>query len=59
MVELAGAVMHYVSFNTIAHGMRLEAPFSDMEAADVAAGGRFEHLLPGQRRPSGTSATTA
>jgi hypothetical protein len=58
VVELAGAVMHYVSFNTIAHGMRLEAPFSDMEAADVAAGGRFEHLLPGQRRPSGASTTT-
>jgi hypothetical protein len=58
VVELAGAVMHYVSFNTIAHGMRLEAPFSDMQAADVAAGGRFEHLLPGQRRPSGASTTT-
>lgn len=54
VVELAGAVMHYVSFNTIAHGMRLEAPFCDMEAADVAAGGRFEHLLPGGRPPSGT-----
>jgi hypothetical protein len=24
VVELAGAVMHYVSFNTIAHGMRLK-----------------------------------
>ncbi len=52
VVELAGAVMHYVSFNTIAHGMRLEAPFSDMTAADVAPGGRFEHLLPGGRPPS-------
>ncbi len=33
MVELAGAVMHYVSFNTIAHGMRLAAGHDDMEAA--------------------------
>ena len=49
LVELTGAVMHYVSFNTIAHGMRLEAPFSDMQAADVVPGGRFEHLLPGGR----------
>jgi hypothetical protein len=49
LAELAGAVMHYVSFNTIAHGMRLEAPFADLRAADVAPGGRFEHLLPGAR----------
>ena len=56
LVELAGAVMHYVSFNTIAHGMRLEAPFSDMKAADVAPGGRFEHLLPGGRPPAGAPA---
>ncbi len=50
LVEIAGAVMHYVSFNTIAHGMRLEPPFSEMTAADVAPGGRFEHLVPGARR---------
>ncbi len=49
VVELAGAVMHYVSFNTIAHGMRLEAPFADLKATDVAPGGRYEHLLPGGR----------
>jgi hypothetical protein len=49
VAELAGAVMHYVSFNTIAHGMRLEAPFADLKATDVAPGGRFEHLLPGGR----------
>ncbi len=58
IVELAGTVMHYVSFNTIAHGMRLEAPFSDMEAADVAQGGRYEHLLPGGRPPAGAPAST-
>jgi len=55
VVELAGAVMHYVSFNTIAHGMRLEAPFSDLQASDVAPGGRYEHLLPGGRPPSGAA----
>jgi hypothetical protein len=58
VVELAGTVMHYVSFNTIAHGMRLEAPFSDMEAADVAQGGRYEHLLPGGRPSAGAPAST-
>ncbi len=57
VVEVAGAVMHYVSFNTIAHGMRLDAPFSDMTSADVAPGGRFEHLLPGGRPSSGTPAS--
>jgi hypothetical protein len=50
LVEIAGAVMHYVSFNTIAHAMRLDAPFSGMEAADVAPGGRYEQLVPGVRR---------
>jgi hypothetical protein len=53
LVELAGAVMHYVSFNTIAHGMRLEAPFSELQASDVAPGGRYEHLLPGGRPAAG------
>jgi hypothetical protein len=57
VVELAGAVMHYVSFNTIAHAMRLHPPFEDMRAADVAPGGRFEHLLPGGRPPSGLPAS--
>lgn len=53
VVELAGAVMHFVSFNTISHGMRLEAPFSEMTAADVAPGGRFECFLPGPRPVTG------
>jgi hypothetical protein len=56
LVEVAGAVMHYVSFNTIAHGMRLDAPMGEMSAADVATGGRFEQYLPGPRRPSGGDA---
>jgi hypothetical protein len=59
LVELAGAVMHYVSFNTIAHGMRLEAPFAAMTAADVAPGGQFEHLLPIGPPPSRSAGATA
>ena len=56
VVEVAGAVMHYVSFNTIAHGMRLDPPMADMAAADVAPGGQFERYLPGARLPSGGDA---
>lgn len=41
MVELGAAVMHYVSFNTIAHGMMLEPPFDDMTAEDFQPGGRL------------------
>lgn len=50
LVEVAGAVMHYASFNTIAHGMRLAAPFDSLTSADVAPGGPREHLVPGVRR---------
>ena len=50
LVELAGAIMHYVSFNTIAHGMRLEARVEGISAADVVPGGKLEHLVPGARR---------
>jgi len=50
LVEVAGAVMHYVSFNTVAHGMRLEAPVAQITAADVASGGHLEHIVPGVRR---------
>lgn len=35
VVEIAGAVLHYTSFNTIAHGMMLEAPHRDLTAADI------------------------
>jgi hypothetical protein len=34
LVELTASVMHYVSFNTIAHGMMLEPRFGEMTAAD-------------------------
>jgi hypothetical protein len=50
LVEIAGAVMHYISFNTIAHGMRLEAPVATLQPSDVAPGGQFEHLVPGVKR---------
>jgi hypothetical protein len=33
LVELTAGVMHYVSFNTVAHGMRLAAPHTDMTAS--------------------------
>lgn len=33
LVELTAGVMHYTSFNTIAHGMRLPPPHTDMTAA--------------------------
>ena len=38
LVELVASVMHYVSFNTISHGMLLEPTFSEMRAADFAEG---------------------
>ena len=50
LVEIAGAVMHYISFNTIAHGMRLEAPVAMLQPSDVAPGGQFERLVPGAKR---------
>lgn len=50
LVDAAGAVMHYVSFNTIAHGMRLQPPVAAITAADVAPGGPLEHIVPGSRR---------
>jgi alkylhydroperoxidase/carboxymuconolactone decarboxylase family protein YurZ len=34
LVELVGCVMHYVAFNTVAHGMLLEPPYSEMVASD-------------------------
>lgn len=50
LVEIAGASMHYTSFNTIAHGMRLVAPVEGLTSVDVAPGGPREHLVPGARR---------
>ncbi|HLZ30750.1 MAG TPA: hypothetical protein VKV73_25820 [Chloroflexota bacterium] len=42
MVELAAAVMHYVSFNTIAHGMMLDPPFTNVRAEEFRPGGQLE-----------------
>jgi hypothetical protein len=39
-----------VAFNTVAHGMMLEAPFTDISATDFQPGGRFaEAPGPGAR----------
>lgn len=34
VVEIAGAVIHYKAFNTIAHGMMLDAPHTEIAVAD-------------------------
>ena len=34
LIELVGCVMHYVSFNTVAHGMRLEPQYHEMRASE-------------------------
>lgn len=41
IVEVTGMMMYAISFNTIAHGMRLDAPFDDLTDDDVAPGGRL------------------
>jgi hypothetical protein len=51
LVELGAAVMHYVSFNTIAHGMMLDPPFNDMRAEDFRPGGRLANA-PGPGAPT-------
>lgn len=38
LVELTAGVMHYVSFNTVAHGMRLPPPHTDMRADEFREG---------------------
>ena len=53
LVELGAAVMHYVAFNTVAHGMMLEPPFTDMRAEDFRSGGRLANAPgPGAPTPS-------
>jgi hypothetical protein len=51
LVELGAVVVHYVSFNTIAHGMMLEPSFVDLTAADFRRGGRFADT-PGPGAPT-------
>ncbi len=53
MVELGAAVMHYVSFNTVAHGMMLGPPFVDVRAEDFRPGGHLANAPgPGAPPPS-------
>lgn len=51
LVETTAMMMHSLSFNTVAHGMRLEPPMENLSADDFAAGGRFENM-PGPGRPA-------
>src|SRR5438128_835039 len=51
MVELGAAVMHYVSFNRIAHGMMLEPPFVDVRASDFQPDGRRANARDLEIRP--------
>lgn len=47
IVETTGMVMHALAFNTIAHGMRLDPPYSELSLADFEPGGRLEQGGPG------------
>jgi len=38
ILEIAAATLHYASFNTISHGMMLDAPYTDIVAAEFAPG---------------------
>jgi len=55
LVEATAMMMHSLSFNTVAHGMRLDAPMDNLAAADFGPGGRFENT-PGPGRPAAKSA---
>lgn len=47
LVEVTAMAMHALSFNTIAGGMLLEAPFDELSPDDFTPGGRLERA----RRP--------
>ena len=51
LVEATAMMMHSLAFNTIAHGMRLDAPTDHLSVADFAPGGRLENA-PGPWRPA-------
>ncbi len=56
LVELTAMMMHSLAYNTIAHGMRLDAPIDNLAAADFAPGGRLEHSRsPAQAAPGGAA----
>ncbi|MBM3341658.1 MAG: hypothetical protein FJY56_06050 [Betaproteobacteria bacterium] len=56
LVEATAMMMHSLSFNTIAHGMHLDAPMNDLAAADFGPGGRYENM-PGPGRPAPSSSS--
>lgn len=58
LVEATAMMMHSLSFNTIAHGMHLEAPMNDLAAADFGPGGRFANT-PGPGGPAAASASSS
>lgn len=58
LVEATAMMMHSLSFNTIAQGMRLDAPMDNLAAADFAPGGRFENM-PGPGRPAAAGASSS
>lgn len=57
LVEVTAMMMHSLSFNTIAHGMGLDAPMENLAAHDFEPGGRYENL-PGPGRPTPSSPPT-
>jgi hypothetical protein len=42
IVEIAGATLHYAAFNTISHGMMLDAPHRDLTASEFERKDRTE-----------------
>ncbi len=53
IVEATAMTMHALAFNTVAHGMRLEAPYENLSVGDFAEGGRLEHSRgPGAPAPA-------
>ena len=53
LVEVTAMMMHSLAFNTVAHGMRLEAPLDDLCPADLEPGGRLAQARdPGSPAPA-------
>ena len=41
LVEVTAMMMHSLSFNTVAHGMRVPPPYDNLSASDFESGGRL------------------
>jgi len=53
IVEATAMTMHAFAFNTVAHGMRLDAPYENLSVSDFAEGGRLENSRgPGAPQPA-------